>query len=120
MTAQRPLIYLVVVLPLLVLGIVAPVLLVSMYATQHGLLPKDVPTVNALLVGLPGFFIWIPFALLVSNVILNAVPALRRIAVAYAAQADQPDYAGSQRQLLKALGLTSAVCVPLMLLGWWL
>ena len=120
MTAQRPRVYLAVILPLLVAGVVAPAVLVSVYAASHGLRTHEVPTPNALLIGLPAFVLWIPLALWLANVILKSISPLRRIAETYAAQAARPGYEGSQQQLLRAVVWTGVVCIPLVLLGWWI
>jgi hypothetical protein len=94
--------------------------LLSFYAKQHGLRAGDVPDAKALLILLPTFFLWIPLALVLSNVVLKSIRPLRKIAEAYASTAARPGYAASQRQLLKALGWLAGFCVPLILVGWWI
>jgi hypothetical protein len=119
-TPQRPRVYLVVILPLLIAGVLVPAVLVAVYAAGHGFRTHEVPGLNALLIGLPAFFLWIPLALWVANVILKSIPSLRRMAETYAAQAARPGYEDSQKQLLKAAAWAGVVCIPLMILGWWL
>lgn len=121
MSAQKPRVYLVVILPIFVLGGTAVALgLLSLYAKQHGLRTGDVPDANALLIMLPTVFLWIPLALVLSNVVLRSIPPLREIAETYASTAARPGYAASQRQLLKMLAWLAGVCVPLILVGWWI
>ena len=115
---NRPRIYLVVILPLLVLG--APLvasLALAAYATAVGVPLRAVPELNAFLIVLPTIFLWIPVSLLVANRVLTSVPAFRRIAEAYVTASARPDYRTSQRQLSRVLGWTACVCVPLILLG---
>jgi hypothetical protein len=116
---NRPRIYLVVILPLLVLGapLVASLALVA-YATAVGVPLRAVPEANAFLIALPALFLWIPLSLLIANVVLTSVPPFRRIAEAYVTANARPDYRASQRQLWRVLGWTACVCVPLILLGW--
>jgi hypothetical protein len=92
--------------------------LLWLYARQHGVRTDDVPEANALLILLPTFFLWIPLALVLSNVVLKRIRPLRKIAESYASTADRPGYDASQRQLAKVLGWLAAFCVPLILVGW--
>jgi hypothetical protein len=116
---NRPRIYLVVILPLLVLGgLLVVSLSLGAYAATVGVPLSAVPEINALLIALPAFFLWIPVSLLIANVVLTSVPAFRRIAEAYVTANARPDYHMSQRQLSRVLGWTACVCVPLILLGW--
>lgn len=120
MIPRRPRVYLVVILPMLIAGALVPLTLVSVYASSHGLSSSEVPTANALLIGIPAFFLWIPLALLLSNAILKSIPKLRLIAETYVAKAARPEYADSQRELLKVLCWVAAPCIPLILLGWFI
>lgn len=87
---RRPRIYVAVILPLLLFGAVVVYLAVAAYAASHGMSIGAVPNSNALLIAVPTFFLWIPISLLLANVVLNAVPALRRIAESYATPAGRP------------------------------
>ena len=116
---NRPRFYLVVILPVLVLGgLLVVSLVLGAYATAVGVRLSAVPEVNALLIALPAFLLWIPVSLLIANVVLTSVPPFRRIAEAYITANARPDYRTSQRQLSRILGWTACVCVPLILLGW--
>jgi hypothetical protein len=120
MSAQRPRVYLAVILPTLALGGAVAFGLLSLYARQHGLRTDDVSDAKALLIFLPTFFLWIPLALVLSNVVLKTIRPLRIVAETYASTAARPGYAASQRQLLKVFGWLAVFCVPLILAGWWI
>jgi hypothetical protein len=120
MSTQKPRVYLAVILPTLALGGAVAFGLLSLYAMQHGLRADDVPDAKALLIVLPTFFLWIPLALVLSNVVLKAIKPLRKIAEAYATAAARPGYAASQRQLLKMFGWFAVFCIPLIVVGWWI
>jgi hypothetical protein len=77
-----------------------------------------VPNLNGILIALPTLFLWMPLALLISNVILRVVPPLRRVAERYGAAAGRPDFEASQRQLAKVFLWIALVCVPLIAVGW--
>ena len=115
---RRPPIYLIVILPLLMLGGPVAYFAVAMYAAAHKIPLDAVPQSNGLLVGLPSLLLWLLLALLLANGILNAVPPLRRIAEGYVAEAGRPGYWESQRQLLRVFGLSALACIPLIAIGW--
>jgi hypothetical protein len=118
---KRPLAYLVVILPLLVLGGMALLFaLLRAFAEVRGVARSAIPNVNGILICLPALLFWMPISLLLSNCVLFAVPRLRRVAERFAAEAQRPDFRQSQRQLLIATGAIGLVCVPLVLLGFWL
>ena len=78
---KKPAILLIVILPTLMLGWLGLVVGAQFaYAHVHGISPSQIPNVNGLLLSLPVVFLWIPLALLVSNLILFVIPPLRRIA----------------------------------------
>lgn len=115
MRPRKPVIYLAVLLPLLVGGgIVVPWVLVSAYAAARTLPVSAIADTAALPLAISGLLLWIPACLLLANGIMFAVPPLRRIAERYAASAARADFAQSQRQLLKALLLSVAVCAPVI------
>ena len=115
---RRPRIYLAVILPLLLLGVVFSYLAVRTYAVSHDVPIRAVPDLNGILIALPILFLWIPMALLLANFIIRAAPPLRRIAESYVASADRPDFGTSQRQLAKGLLWSTVVCIPLIAVGW--
>jgi hypothetical protein len=116
---RKPLIYLLVILPILVGGGVSLVIaLVAAFSAIRGVPRSAVPNVNGMLIGLPAFFLWIPASLLLGNVVLYAVPPLRRIAESYATRAHQPGFVESQKILLKIAGYFALICIPLIVLGY--
>jgi hypothetical protein len=115
---RKPVIYLLVILPTLVVGAVCLIAtLIEAYSQVTGVPRSSVPRLNGLLIALPALFLWIPLSLLIANVVLCCVPPLRRIAERYAAQTERPGLIESQQALLKMLGVIALVCVPLILLG---
>lgn len=115
---RKPLIYLAVILPMLLGGGLAILLvLVKTYTTFHA---REVPPVSGLLITLPALALWIPLSLLISNVVLFAVPPLRRVAETYAAQNDRPPFTDSQARLKRLTALFSVLCLPLIALGFYL
>jgi len=117
---RRPAIYLVVILPMLVLGGVAVV--VALLRTFAGVRAarSAIPNLNVVLISLPALMLWIPISLLLSNCVLFAVPRLRRAAERFVIEAQRPGFRESQRQLLFAAGVIGIVCIPLIVLGFWL
>jgi hypothetical protein len=115
---RRPSIYLLVILPLLLLGGIVSSLVVGAYAASRAIPIAAIPQVNALLLAIPTLSLWIPLALLLANVILNAVPPLRRTAEGFTAIAGRPAYPESKRQLRTFLAWSALVCIPLIALGW--
>ena len=115
---RRPRIYLVVILPLLAFGMVVTYLAVNLYAGAHNVPIHAVPDVNGILIAVPIVLLWIPVALLLSNLIIRAVPSLHRIAESYVASSNRPGFGASQLQLTKVLLWLALVCVPLIAVGW--
>ncbi len=115
---RRPPIYLIVILPLLILGGPLAYFAVAMYAAAHEIPLDAVPRPNGLLVALPTLVLWLPLALLLANGFLNAVPGLRRIVETYVAEAGRPGYRESQRQLLRVFSWSALACIPLIAIGW--
>ena len=120
-TPKRPVVYLAVILPVLLVGGLALLIgLLTAYEEMKGLGRSDIPDLNGLLIAIPAFLLWIPISLLLSNVLLFAVPALRRVAERFSAEAQRPGFRESQRQLLIAAAVLGVICVPLIVLGFWL
>ncbi len=114
----KPLIYLVVILPVLVGGGMGLMFaLVKAYSQVRGVAYSAIPGLNGLLITIPALFLWVPIGLLISNLVLCLLPPLRRIAEEYAARSGHPGFADSQRGLLKLLGISVLVCLPLILVG---
>jgi hypothetical protein len=115
---RKPVVYLLVILPTLVVGAVCLIAaLIEAYSQVTGISRSSVPRLNGLLIALPALFLWIPISLLIANVVLYCVPPLRRIAEKHVAQTERPGFMESQTALLKVLGVIALVCVPLILLG---
>ena len=115
MPSRKPAIYLAVILPLLLTGgILVPWALISAYAAARMLPVSAVADTAALTLAISGLLLWIPASLLLANGIMFAVPPLRRTAERDAAAAARPDFAKSQRQLLKFMLLSVVVCVPVI------
>ena len=116
---NRPRIYLLVILPLLVLGGIFVVSIsLGAYATTVGIPLRAVPELNAFLIALPVLALWIPVSLLIANVVVATVPPLRRIAEAYVTENARPKFRASQRPRSWVGASTACVCVPLILTGW--
>jgi hypothetical protein len=114
---QRPRIYLAIILPLLLVGLVPVVAMQWFYARSLGMPLSAIPSPNGILIAVPTFILWIPLALMASNLILYAVPSLRSIAVTFAAEAGMPPLIEIQRRLaLFALAL-AVICIPLVAWG---
>lgn len=112
---RKPLVYLAVLLPLLLVGgIAVPAALVGSYAAHRGVTVAAVKDAAALWVAIPGLLLWIPASLLIGNYILHAIPPLRRIAEHHVAETGRPDFVRSQRQLLRMFLAFAAVCVPVI------
>lgn len=115
---MKPVIYLIVILPVLGGGGVCLLLsLVEAYSQLWGVARSAIPGLNSLLITLPAFFLWIPISLLVSNLVLYFIPPLRRVAENYVVRSGHPGFADSQKGLLKLLPIFSLVCIPLVILG---
>ncbi len=115
---KKPAVYLVVMLPIFVIGGASLVLgLEMLYARLNGFSLRSVPNLNGLLISLPALLLWIPIALLLANAVLFSVPPLKKAAERYAEEAHGPGFLGSQRQLGKVTLIVALVCVPLIVLG---
>jgi hypothetical protein len=95
-------------------------LLTRWFASVRGIPLRQIPKVNGMLISLPAVFLWIPICLLLSNLILFAIPNLRRIAERHVAAANRPGFRETQTDMLKLTGCLAIVCVPLIALGFWL
>jgi hypothetical protein len=115
---RKPLIYLLVILPVLAGGgMVLLLTLIEAYSQVRDVAYSAIPGLNGMLITLPAFFLWIPISLLISNFVLYFMPPLRRIAEEYATRSGHAGFAASQKGLLKLLGIFTLVCLPLILLG---
>jgi len=118
---DKPKIYLAVILPMLCFGgLLVIVALIRCFAAVRGIPMRQIPNVNGMLISLPAVLLWIPIILLLSNLILFAIPYLRRIAGQYVATAKRPGFRETQSDLLKLTGYFAIVCLPLIALGFWL
>jgi hypothetical protein len=105
----------------MVVGALASVVgLLAAYSAIRGIAMSDIPNRNSLLIILPAVFLSLPLSLLLSNCVLFVVPPLRRVAERFVAEAHRPGFLESQRGLLVALGVVGIICVPLIVLGFWL
>lgn len=113
MPQRKPLVYLAVILLLLIGGgMLLPLLLVQAYARSRGIALGSVGNAAGATLGIAAVLLWIPLSLLLANALLFAIPPLRRIAEGYATAAKRPDFATSQRQLLKIALVIGLICVP--------
>jgi hypothetical protein len=118
---RKPIVYLLVNLPIIAGGGVCLLLtLIEAYSRVKGVAHSAIPRLNALLITLPAFFLWIPIGLLVSNLVLYFISPLRRIAAEYVVRSGHPGFAESQNGILKLLRIVALVCIPLVLLGFML
>jgi len=118
MKSGKPAIYLLVILPILIVGgVLLPLRLLHYYAASKGIPLAAVQNIPGMLIALPAFFIWVPVGLLISNVVLAAIPPLRKIAVEYSLRAGRPGFLGSQLELFLVLLVICVVCVPLIVYG---
>ena len=92
-------------------------LLLRLFTAMRGVSLSATPKLNAMLITLPTFLLWILLSLVLSNIVLFAVPPLRQIAETYTRRERLPSFGESQRQLLRASGRLAVVCVPLATLG---
>lgn len=106
------------VVHLLILGFGALLVveaLIHCFAVVRGISTREIPFVNAILIGLPALFLWIPIGMLLSNLIL--------VATAYLGQTTEQRFAAArhfyeaQRDILKAAGYIAIICLPLIVLG---
>jgi hypothetical protein len=115
---QRPVVYPLVIMPILVVGgvgLIAGLLLA--YTKVTGVPLSAVPDLNGLLISLPAFFLWIPVSLLLGNVVLYCVAPFRRNVEQYVADTGRPGFIESQKLLLKVFVVFAVICVPSVVLG---
>ena len=116
----KPIIYLLVILPILGLGGLSLMLgFMKAYAHIHGIRESAIPNLNGALITLPALFLWIPMSLVLANLVLFVVPPLRRIAERHTAQ-KWANIRRVQWALLKLTWWFAIVCVPLIALGFYL
>jgi hypothetical protein len=114
---QRPRIYLAVILPMLLLGLLPVVALEALYAQSAGVPMSAIPSLNGVLIAVPTLILWIPISLLASNLVLYAVPSLRSVASAFAARSAMPPFVENQRRLAIFALVAAVICVPLIAWG---
>ena len=107
-----------VILPMLTVGAAAIFVgLPTAYVHLKGISLSAIPTLNALLLCLPAFLLWIPITLLLTNCVLFAVTPLRRVAEEFVLRAERPGFVESQRQLGRAALIMAIFCLSLIVLG---
>ena len=114
---KKPAIYLAVILPLLMAGVIPVAGLETLYANIAGIPRAVIPQQNALLIGLPTILLWFPLSLFLANCIVFAVPPLCKVAETYATETQGPGFIESQRTLGKITLGMAAFCVPLVIIG---
>src|SRR5215510_12010280 len=97
--ARRPIIYLAVVLPMMLLGVGVVIALIETFSELRGVPRSAIPNLNGALI-----------SLLLSNCVLYAVPSLRRVAERFVLEARRPSFRESQRQLLQIAAVIALVC----------
>jgi hypothetical protein len=117
-TPRKPIIYFFVLLPVQLCGFLGAILgLQAAYAALHHIRFRDVPNLNAALIGLPAVFLSIPINLLIGNCVLFLIPPLRRIAESYSAKTSRVTFCEAQLMLLRITLYIALVTVPLIVLG---
>ena len=115
---KKPILYLPIILLILVGGGISLILaLMNLYSWVFQVPVSSVPELNSFLIALPAFFFWIPVSLILSNAVLYTVPRFRRIADDWSTAAERPGFRESQRQLIRLSMGASAICLPLVVLG---
>jgi hypothetical protein len=118
MPEKKPILYLLVILPILVGGgLFAIIAVQTAYCRIAGVSLSSMPNLNGFLLSLPVFFLWIPIALILSNCVLHVVPPLKKVAEDYVSRTNAPGFAESQRQLTRFALFMALICVPLIFLG---
>ncbi|MCE9562108.1 MAG: hypothetical protein K8U57_08640 [Planctomycetes bacterium] len=118
MMHPKPVVYLLVILPTLVLGGLAFVTALILAYTQVRGVPRNaIPNLNGMLIGLPALVLWVPMSLLFSNLVLVLVPQLRQIADEYVSKNVRHGFVESQMALLKVSGVVALICLPLIVSG---
>jgi len=92
----------------------AAVGLVALLARATGATLATVPNGAAIVVACCGALLAVPVALMLSNLVLRALSPLRRIAGRDAARNGRPDFAASQRALLRLFLVLAAICAPII------
>lgn len=111
----RPVVFLTVLLPLVLGGMLAgSVGLVALLARATGTTLATVPNIAAIVVGTCGLLLAIPAALMAANLVLFVVSPLRRIAEDDVARNGRPDFRASQRALWRMFLMMAAVLVPII------
>lgn len=112
----RPAVFLLLVLPILWGGMLAAAVgLVALLARATGATLATVPNGAAIVVACCGALLAVPVALMLStNLVLRALSPLRRIAGPDAARNGRPDFAVSQRALLRLFLVLAAICAPII------
>jgi len=105
---------------MMLLGVGVVIALIETFSELRGVPRSAIPNLNGALISLPAFVLWLPISLLLSNCVLYAVPSLRRVAERFVLEARRPSFRESQRQLLQIAAVIALVCVPLIVLGFWL
>jgi hypothetical protein len=115
---KKPAIYLVVILPILIGGFMLPIFVFpAAYARLHNVSQANIPALSGLLITLPFIFLWIPAALLLSNLVLSLISPLRRIADQYATRSRSPSYLDAQKMLSKVARWAVLIFLPFIFLG---
>jgi hypothetical protein len=115
---NKPPVYLLVILPILVIGGVCVFSgLLHVYCDIKSIPPSAVPNLNGALISLPAIFLWIPVSLLLGNLVLYCVPPLRRVAKQLVRESGLPGFLESQKAMLKLLLILASICIPLIVLG---
>ena len=118
MTQPKPAAYLLVILPLIVIGgILFPYKLISIYSASKGIPVASVPNVSGALIAIPALVVWLPVALLLANFVIAALPPLHRTAVRYVRANHLPGFWPSQLKLLWCSLAITAICVPIIIYG---
>lgn len=118
MRPRKPLIYLLVIVPILLGGAIAiPMYLLSVHAAMRGVRMNEVPDATAIMITIPALIVWIPIALLLSNFVMVAIPPMRRIAQAYTRRAGTPGFFKSQLQLMGLTAIIAVICIPIIIYG---
>ena len=118
MNDRKPVIYLIIIMPILLIGIfVLCKILTTSFSLYRNIPVSSIPNINGMLIVLPAFILWIPVSLFISNVILFVVPSLRKIAEQQVENGKSFNLIQSQKMLLKVSAFHAMVCVPLIIIG---
>ena len=115
---RKPTAYLVVLVPMILGGGIGTYLASLWMFSYLRQIPKaEIPALNGFLITLPAFFLWLPIALWLSNLVIFATPPLRKLAEEYVARARKPNFQDSQVALARVIRWTAAICMPLIIAG---